>query len=171
MRIFGRLVVVPLGLALAVSTAAAALLLAALFDPVIWDFAGRVLWTGFWWLWTRVVEAGGDDFDLSDMATLYGAAAAFLVAPSVVIGLIGEVLGWRSLAWYAGGTGLISAAMPWLLRQAERSGTGPEGHLTLMLLVAGASAGLVYWMVAGWSAGRGPALRQELPSWQDSRPR
>ena len=69
------------------------------------------------------------------------------------------------LLWYGAGCGLLTAALPWLTRGAVRSrdtgrnsGLNPdllaaEARLTLILFVVGAGAGLVYWLIAGRSAG------------------
>jgi hypothetical protein len=59
------------------------------------------------------------------------------------------------------GCGLLTAALPWLGRGAARLGSAPlaEARLTAVLFLAGAAAGLVYWLVAGRHAGPGELRR------------
>jgi hypothetical protein len=95
------------------------------------------------------------------VAGLAKALFVLLFVPPALVGLGGEVLGRRGLVWYGAGCGLLTAALPWLTRGAVRAGGGThdasllaaEARLTLILFVVGASAGLVYWLVAGRHAG------------------
>lgn len=157
MRFLGRLLLGFLALLLAVPVGAATLLTVLVLDPV----AGA-------WL-TRGALAGLDA-GLSDLAAglppegfalllagLARASFALLVAPPLLVALVGEVLRLRWLAWYGGGCALLTAALPWLARGAVRPG-GPgqvaaEARVTALLFVAGAASGLVYWLIAGRSAG------------------
>ncbi|WP_375455615.1 hypothetical protein [uncultured Methylobacterium sp.] len=156
MRFLGRLLLGSLALLLAIPTGAGTLLAALVLDPVasVWLTKGAM---------------AGLDAGLSDLAAglppegfpllLAGLAkAAFMVfvVPPVLVALIGETLRLRGYVWYGGACGLITAALPWLARGAVRPG-GPlaaEARLTAILFVAGAGAGLVYWLVAGRGAGR-----------------
>jgi hypothetical protein len=82
------------------------------------------------------------------------------VAPPTFTALVGEVIGTRAYAFYGGVCGLVTAGAPWLMRPRGTAAglAGAEGRITALLFLAGAVAGLVYWAVAGRSAGRGPAL-------------
>lgn len=175
MRFLARLLLVPFGLVLAMSTSALVLIGAALFDPSGRDVAGRLLAAAFQWLWSTLLDPGWRHPGMAaEFAALSQAAMTLVVAPSLLIALIGEVAGWRALAWYVGGTGFVTAAMPWLVRQVERPGSAHEAHLTLVLLIAGCAAGLAYWMVAGGFAGRrSPPMPAPAPGpvWRDTRPR
>ena len=161
MHLLGRLLLGALALLLAIPSGAAILVLALLVDPVAnaW-ISGGVL--------------AGVDMALSDfsaglppeglvllVAGLAKALFVLLFVPPALVGLGGEILGRRGLLWYGAGGGLLTAALPWLTRGATRmQGTAresglllAEARLTLMLFVVGASAGLVYWLIAGRSAG------------------
>ena len=158
MRLLGRLILGAFGLLLAVPTGCLALVLGLFVDP------GANAWL------TNGALAGLD-MALSDIAAglppeglfllaagLAKALFALLFLPPAVVGLSGEVFGARGILWYGAGCGILTAALPWLARGAVRPGApgfvAAEARLTLILFVVGACAGLVYWLVAGRSAGR-----------------
>lgn len=161
MHALGRLILGAFALFLAVPTGFAVLVLALFVDP-----AAQAWLTGG--------ALAGLDMALSDLsaglppeglalfvAGLAKALFVLLFVPPALIGLSGEILGRRGLLWYGAGGGLLTAALPWLTRGAVRSAGGArdpgllaaEARLTLILFVVGASAGLVYWLVAGRGAG------------------
>ncbi|MCJ2088633.1 hypothetical protein MKK88_22010 [Methylobacterium sp. E-005] len=92
------------------------------------------------------------------VAGLAQALFVLLVMPPALVGLGGELFRRRGLLWYGAGCGALTAVLPWLTRGVVRSGRDPgllaaEARLTLILFVVGASAGLVYWLIAGRGAG------------------
>ncbi|KOX49155.1 MULTISPECIES: hypothetical protein [unclassified Methylobacterium] len=162
MHALGRLILGAFALLLAVPGGFAVLVLALLVDP-----AAQA--------WLSGGALAGLDMALSDLsaglppeglalfvAGLAKALFVLLFVPPALIGLGGEILGCRGFLWYGAGCGLLTAALPWLTRGALRSGGATrdvallagEVRLTLILFVVGASAGLVYWLVAGRGAGR-----------------
>jgi hypothetical protein len=163
MHLLGRLILGAFALLLAVPAGFAVLVLALLVDP-----AAQAWLTGG--------ALAGLDMALSDLsaglppegvvlfvAGLAKALFVLLFVPPALVGLAGEVLGRRGLLWYGAGCGLLTAALPWLTRGAMRSGAGrdpallaAEVRLTVILFAVGASAGLVYWLVAGRGAGFKP---------------
>ena len=140
MRFLGRLFVAALALLLAIPAGGFVLGLAVFLDPV----AGA---------WISAGAQAGLDLALSDLSAGLPPEGLFwlLVVPPVLTALIGGTLGLRSLAWYGGGCGLLTALLPWLGRGAARVGQAPaaEARLTALLFLAGAAAGLVYWLAAG----------------------
>ncbi len=85
-----------------------------------------------------------------------------LVLPPAFTALIGEVAGWRSFTWYGRAAGALAAAQPFLARPRGAQALLPaEGRIATILFLAGAVAGLVYWLVAG--CGAGPALGASSP--------
>ncbi|MCJ2072345.1 hypothetical protein MKK75_26735 [Methylobacterium sp. J-030] len=161
MHALGRLFLGAFALLFAVPAGFAVLVMALLVDP-----AAQAWLTGG--------ALAGLDMALSDLsaglppeglvlfvAGLAQALFVLLVAPSALVGLCGELLGRRGLLWYGAGCGALTAALPWLTRGALRSGEAgrhsgllaAEARLTLILFVVGASAGLVYWLIAGRGAG------------------
>jgi hypothetical protein len=154
MRWLGRLILVPLGLVLAIIASGFFLLVASLVDPVTATFAEGTLWFGLWSVVDAVVAVDDPvpviDDTLSGIGRL---TAAVLVAPPALIALVSEVIGARRLWWHVGAVGVLTGALPWLVRGAERIATPEEAHLTIVLALAGAVAGFVYWVVAGNTAG------------------
>ena len=155
MRLLGRLLfLVPLALLFAIPAAMLTLGVAAVFDPVVALFSGEVVWAGLWSLLDRLSDVEDPAPVLEGAFTgLSRAAATLLVVPPLFIGVVGELASLRNALWYAGGTGAVTAAIPWIVRASERAPTPEEIHITLALFVTGAVAGIVYWLIAGQSAG------------------
>lgn len=167
MRFLGRILLGAFALLLAILAGSAALTLALLVDP------GANAWL------TQGALAGLDAAlgDLASglppegflllMAGLAKALFLLLFVPPALVALAGEVLSRRSLVWYGGGCGLLTAALPWLVRGSPRPGApglaAAEARLTLILFVVGGCAGLVYWLIAGRSAGHGPLEAGQAP--------
>ncbi|WP_375463353.1 hypothetical protein [uncultured Methylobacterium sp.] len=152
MRLIARLVRGAFALLLAIPAGAAVLLAALVLDPVasVWLTRGAM---------------AGLDAGLSDLAAglppeslplliagLAQASFVLLAVPPTLVALIGETLRLRGLSWYGGACALLTAALPWLARGAVRPGgagqVAAEARITAILFVTGASAGLVYWLVA-----------------------
>ena len=96
-------------------------------------------------------------FDNFDWLILWGAiltSAAFVSAiafvPAIIVILIAETLGLRSLFFYAlaGGTGGLLYGLTFPAAAAT-----PLDRTVQITLAAGVAAGLVYWLVAGRTAG------------------
>jgi hypothetical protein len=81
---------------------------------------------------------------------LVSAYAAIMMAPALVIALVGEVMRWRALAFHLA-LGLAGAAGAYLyfLRDELEFADFPLA----VTLAAGLVAGFVYWLLAGRSAG------------------
>jgi hypothetical protein len=63
------------------------------------------------------------------------------------------------LIWYSGSTGLLAAAVPWLVRSAKHmeratSINAAETRFALLFFFTGLVSGFVYWLIAGRDAGR-----------------
>jgi hypothetical protein len=83
----------------------------------------------------------------------------FLVLPLLLVALVSEVTRAWGLLWMAGAMGVLTAAVPWILRGSPRMTSPTELHISVVLGLTGAVAGLVYWAVAG----RAPAPRAPAP--------
>jgi hypothetical protein len=83
--------------------------------------------------------------------------AAFAFAPAVVVILVAESFAFRSVLLYAlagAAIGLVCGYTLGFVAQAPRFQTGaPFGTNFELLGAAGIAAGLVYWLVAGRTAG------------------
>jgi hypothetical protein len=161
-----------LGLALAVPAGGLTLIVGILFEPAARELLAT--W-GVALLDALFSEAaGGGEPDLVAGAIVFGLwslSATLLIAPPALVALVGEVVGTRAVAWYGGACGAITALLPWALRpRGTMAGlAGLEGRLTALLFLTGAVAGLVYWLVSGRSAGRGPERPPLPPAWEAGR--
>ncbi|GJD49103.1 hypothetical protein OPKNFCMD_1833 [Methylobacterium crusticola] len=161
MRLLGRLLVIGVALLLAIPAGAAVLGAGVLLDPALRDLAGSLGLSGIAAVLSDLAEGYLPDPGLVEAALALGRALVLLVVvPPALNALVGEVLGWRSLAWYGGATGLLTALLPWLMRGVRGAAAGPagaaEGRVTAVLFLAGGVAGLVYWLAAGRRAGPAP---------------
>ncbi len=67
-----------------------------------------------------------------------GVFFAFLVLPPAWSRSLSEVIRARSAAWYGGATGVLTAAIPWILRGSRRgSDRRRELHVSLVLGLTG----------------------------------
>jgi hypothetical protein len=163
-RLVGRVLLLALGLVIAIPFGFAALAIGVGLEPAARELVGTL---GLATLWSILADLFAGEAPDERAVALFTAFAtgvfAVLVAPPTLVAVIGEVFGWRALLWYAGGSGALTALLPWLGR--ARSGMArvteaalrAEGRITLILFLAGAASGLVYWAIAGRSAGARPA--------------
>ena len=161
LRTLWRLLLGCFALSLAVPFGAMVLVLAVLSDPDLRGAFGRLgvaaVRSG---VWSLVAELSPDT--IVDAVTGATKALLILVAlPPLLAAIVGETLRWRSSTWYWGASACLTALLPWTARAGLHlpAATNPaalpnEGRLTAILFVAGAASGLVYWLIAGWSAGR-----------------
>jgi len=149
------ILLLPFGLLIAIGASGIFLMVASIVDPVMATLTGDTLLVGFWSFVDAVFSADDPEPVVTEAFLAVGRLAfTLLVFPPLLVAILSEVLGLRSLVWYAAATGVLTAAVPWILRGAARVGSPAELHVSLVLGLAGAVAGLVYWAVAGQSAGR-----------------
>lgn len=157
-----RFLLVPIGLMLAIPTGAVFLMIGSILEPSARGLLGDLSLSGMLALMVDLAE--GESLEAAG-ALVFGAIlllSMLLIAPIVCVALAGELLRLRSYVWYAGMCGLLTAAVPWLLR-AGRSGELPgvptdpaqvaELRITLLLFLTGVASGFVYWLIAGRGAG------------------
>ncbi|MGF3021590.1 hypothetical protein ACQVP2_02015 [Methylobacterium aquaticum] len=160
----GRLLAVAVALLMAIACGAVALGIGVAMDPVLRDLLAQFGLSGLEAVLSDLAEGYAPDPGMIDGAVSLGRAILLLVAvPPVLNAVVGEVLGWRSLAWYGGATGLLTALLPWLMRGAGGPAGPGEGRVTALLFCTGGIAGLVYWLAAGRLAGRGPVTMWAAP--------
>jgi hypothetical protein len=148
------LLVLPFALVFAVGASSLFVVTASVVDPVMARLAGDTLFVGFWSLMDALFAVDDPAVVVAGAMTGLGKVVfTFLILPPVFVAVVGEVAGLRRLAWYAGATGLLTAAIPWLLRGTARVASPAELHVGLVLGLTGAVAGFVYWLMAGRSAG------------------
>lgn len=158
MRFVGRVVLFCLGLFLAIPAGLLALGIGIVVEPAAQELVATLGVAGFEAFLSDLWRDGSMDAEVVGVFLgLWALSAVLLVLPPTLVALIGETAGTRSFVWYGFATGGLTAALPWLGRSSERwagSGAlGAEARITVLLFLAGAAAGLTYWVVAGRSAG------------------
>ena len=109
------------------------------------------------WQHFEAFEAAGPGGDLNRLwytaekaiYTVHGGSVVFLAAAIAGV-LLGEVFRTRSLVFYAGATGALTAMLA-----AAWPGGGLPGAALTALAMAGFVAGGVYWSIAGHSDAHG----------------
>jgi threonine/homoserine efflux transporter RhtA len=146
---FRWLFLIPFALLIAIGASGTFFLIATVVDPVMAMLTGDTLFVGFWSL-VDAVFAAEDPGPIVEDAFLAVGRIMFtlLIFPPLLIAIISEVLGLRSLLWHALATGILTAAVPWILRGSARITSPAELHVSLVLGLTGAVAGLVYWLIA-----------------------
>lgn len=149
-----RLLLVSVGFVVAAGAGMIFLPLAALTDATIRD-------AGLTAVFAALLDAA-DGYDPEDALAaigfvLWAMGVAVCAAPLAIVALIGEAAGARALAWYSGGSAILAAAAPWILRAARGSAragemNAAEGRLALLFFLTGALTGAIYWLIAGRGA-------------------
>jgi hypothetical protein len=144
------LILIPFALLIAISASGTFFLIASMVDPVMALLTGDTLFVGFWSL-VDAVFAADDPGPIVEDAFLAVGRIMFtlLIFPPLLIAVISEVLGMRSLLWHTLATAVLTAAVPWILRGDARIATPAELHVSLVLGLTGAVAGFIYWAIVG----------------------
>lgn len=161
MRFFGSAVLFWLGLIFAIPAGFMTLAVGTLIEPAARELVTELGLASADAVLADLWHGGPAAFDAAGLlAGMWALSAALLFLPPAFVALVGEIAGFRSFAWYGFGTGLFTAALPWLGRGWERwsegAMLGAEVRITTLLFLTGAIAGLTYWLVAGRSAGSHP---------------
>lgn len=149
-----RLIVMSFGFAVAAAAGAVFLPIAVLFDPVTRDAGLAVTMSGLFAVVDEALREGAPEEAISALGfVLWAVVIAVCVAPLAVAALIGEAAGVRAFVWYAGASGFLSAASPWIARAArglERAHAmnAIEGRFALLLFLTGTVTGSAYWFIA-----------------------
>lgn len=144
------LLLIPFALLIAIGVSGTFFLIATIVDPVMAMLTGNTLFVGFWSLVDAVFSADDPGPIVEDAFLAVGRIMfTLLIFPPLMIAIVSEVLGMRSLLWYALATGVLTAAVPWILRGSARIASPAELHVSLVLGLTGTVAGLVYWAIAG----------------------
>jgi hypothetical protein len=148
------LLLIPFALVIAIGASSFFFLIATIVDPVMAVLTGDTLFVGFWSLFDAVFASENPEPIMEDALLAVGRLIfTLLILPPLLIAVISEVIGMRSLLWHALATGVLTAAVPWILRGDARVANPAELHVSLVLGLTGAVAGFVYWAIAGRDAG------------------
>jgi hypothetical protein len=149
-----RLFIVVVALVLAIAAGAIFLGVAGLAVPATRELAadislGQVLLT-----MVGIANGAPPDQVWGVVALTFWVLALFvLVLPPVLAGLVGEIAGARSFVFYGGLSGALAAGIAWLGHPAATPPDAADTKVLLLVFLTGAVAGLVYWALAGRSAG------------------
>jgi hypothetical protein len=159
------LLLIPFALLITIGMSSLFFFIASMVDPLMATLTGETLFVGFWNLVDAVFSSDDPGPIVADaMLTVGRIMFTLLVLPPLVIAVISEILRMRSLLWYALATGILTAAVPWILRGAARVQNPEELHVSAILGLTGAVAGFIYWAIAGRDAGGRPASTSPTPS-------
>ncbi len=148
------LLLIPFALLIAIGMSSLFFFLASLFDPLMATLTGETLFVGFWNLVDAVFSSDDPGPIVAEaMLTVGRIMFTLLVLPPLMVAVISEVLRMRSLLWHVLATGVLTAAVPWILRGAARVANPAELHVSAVLGLTGAVAGFVYWAIAGRDSG------------------
>ncbi|MCC2652970.1 MAG: hypothetical protein K0Q60_3133 [Microvirga sp.] len=144
------LILIPFALLIAVGASGTFFLIASMVDPVMALLTGDTLFVGFWSLIDAVFAAEDPGPIVEDAFLAVGRIMfTLLIFPPLLVAIVSEVLGMRSLLWHVLATGVLTAAVPWILRGQARIASPEELHVSFVLGLTGAVAGLVYWAIIG----------------------
>lgn len=154
MRLIARLFVAAFALAAAVTAGFLFIVIAGLTEPAMQELFAGLGFAGFFALFDAIWSEGSPDaMVLAIGAALWTLTLTVVVLPPVIAAVVGEIGGFRSSVWYGGASGAVSAAVPWAARAWTGQASEAELRITLILFLAGCLSGLVYWLIAGRSAG------------------
>jgi hypothetical protein len=151
---FRRFIVMTFGFTLAAGAGALFLPIAALFDPVTRDAGLGATMAGIFAMLGNLAEDAEPEAAIWALGFVFWAILiATCVAPLAAAALIGEIAGMRGWIWYAGASGFLAAASPWIARAAHgleraRSANALEGRFALLFFLTGVVTGGVYWLIA-----------------------
>jgi hypothetical protein len=157
MRIFGRLILIPLGLVLAFLISGAFLFIASFAQPAL----GGAIIEGAVATLTRLAESLMEDGSAADRfgrlaGGLSNLSISILILPAALVAVVSEIFGMRQWLVQAIIAALFAAVLPWAAMPNLMAGQPLASTITGLLLATGAIAGTVYWMIAGRSAGPEP---------------
>ena len=163
MRFLGRIVLFLIALILAIPAGTVTLAIGMVMEPTAHELIARIGVAMMDALFSEAISDGAAELFVRDVLfSFWVLSLILLIAPVAFVGLIGETIGSRSFVFYSGLTGVATAAIPWLMRGGFVSSPAlaAEGRISALLFLTGTVAGLVYWAIAGRTAGR---RRETLP--------
>jgi hypothetical protein len=140
---------------------------AALFDPAMREIGFDATIAAFVGIIDDLAWDGSPDVAASAVSfVLWAVFVGVCAAPLAMAALIGEVAGVTGWAWYAGASGALAAASPWIARASRglenaHRASPLEARFALLFFLTGVVTGSVYWLIAVRAARRD---RRDPPS-------
>ena len=136
------ILLIPFALLIAIGASSLFLLIASIADPVMAVLTGNTLLVGFW---AFVDEVFSSDDPGPIVTAAFDAVGrmvfTLLVFPPLLVAILSEVIRARSAIWYGAATGVLTAAIPWILRGSARVGSPGELHVSFVLGLTGRGRG------------------------------
>jgi hypothetical protein len=139
------------GFLVAASAGALFLSIAAFADPLVREAELDAIFGRF----LTMLEPDGEPLRrLAALGYVFRSILIFVcAAPLALAALIGEIAGVRAWIWFAGASGCLAAASPWIVRGGKTFAEArPPGVLELrveaLLFLTGALTGTIYWLIA-----------------------
>jgi hypothetical protein len=162
LRFIGRLILIPLGIALAAICVLLFLGIAGMLQPGVADAVAATAFQTMDRAFRTVME--GEEAMLQfgwSLLLLSRFAVVILFLPVALTAAVAEVFGIRAYLFHALCAAVLTAAMPFALMPDVAARVPVTSWATMLLAAAGALAGTIYWMVAGRGAGRDPLTIEE----------
>jgi hypothetical protein len=164
MRFLARLILIPLGIALAAIFALAFIGTAVTLRPELASGLTAAAEQSAAMI-RRWMTDGAEVIPLIELfvTLLSRFVIAVLFAPVILTALAAEIGGFRSWFFHAVVTALLTAAIPFAVMPELFGGAVPAlmSLPTALLATTGAVAGTIYWIIAGRSAGADPPTVEE----------
>ena len=127
------ILLIPFALLIAIGASSLFLLIASIADPVMAVLTGDTLLVGFRAFVDEVFSSDDPGPIVVGGLRCCRAACVFtlLVFPPLLVAILSEVIRARSAIWYGAATGVLTAAIPWILRGSARVGSPGELHVEL----------------------------------------
>ncbi|MGO4706669.1 hypothetical protein AB4072_12945 [Microvirga sp. 2MCAF38] len=148
------LLLIPFALLVAIGASGFFLFLACIVDPTMATLTGDTVFAGFWSLMDDIFSSDDPEPIIRQAFEVMGRLVfTLLVFPPLLVAIVSEVVKAKSLVWHVCATAILTAAVPWILRGSIRVATPAELHVSAVLGLTGAVAGLIYWLIAGRDSG------------------
>ncbi len=162
MRVFARLILIPLGIVLAAFAALVFLGIVGMTQPTVADALVTTAFKTMDRMFRTLME--GEEaikqFGWS-LVLLSRFVVVVLLLPVTLVAVVAEFFAFRAWLFHAAMAALLTAAMPFALMPELISGFAFASGATGLLAATGALAGSIYWIVAGRSAGADPLTVEE----------
>jgi hypothetical protein len=157
MRIFGRLILIPLGILIAALIAGTFLIVSGFVQPSL----GGALAEGAISTMRQLLESLMEDGPAVDRFArlakgLTSLTLGVLFMPVALVAAVSEVFGLRHWILQALLAAVLTAVLPFAMLPEMMAGNLLASPITGLLAATGALAGSIYWMIAGRSAGSDP---------------
>jgi len=172
LRFLGRLILIPIAIAIAAFCALLFLGIVGMTQPSIAQAIAETAYQTMDRLFRTMLEGDEAIRRYAESFALFSRfVVVVLILPVTLIALVAEVFAWRAYLFHALLAALLTAAIPYALMPDLIGGFAFASRATGLLAATGALAGTIYWMLAGRSAGADPPTVEDRATVKAPRPR